>query len=147
MKAFFKELFEYNLLCNDQLIERALKSESKVTERTLKLFNHILNAHEIWNSRILKQKAEFGVWQNHAVSDWKTINESKCKASIAIVKTYNFDLKVSYTNTLGDSYVSSVRDILFHIINHSTYHRAQIATDFRENGIEPIISDYIFYKR
>jgi len=140
-------LFEYNFQSNDQLIERSLVFESKVSIKSNKLFNHIFNAHEIWNSRILKQKAEFGVWQTHALSNWKAINQSLFQASIAIVDAYDFNLKVSYTNTVGGSYENSVRDILFHIINHSTYHRGQIATDFRENGIEPIVSDYIIYQR
>ncbi|WP_185211767.1 DinB family protein [Sphingobacterium mizutaii] len=35
---------------------------------------------------------------------------------------------------------------MFHIINHSNYHRAQIATELRKQEIEPIQTDYIKYK-
>jgi uncharacterized damage-inducible protein DinB len=147
MKTFFKELFNYNLQMNVQLIERSLEFEPKITERSHKLFSHILNAHEIWNTRISSQKSEFGVWQFHAMKDWKRINQSKFETSISIIDEIDLDAKVSYSNTKGHSFESSVRDILFHIINHSTYHRGQIATDFRENEIEPIRSDYIIYKR
>ena len=51
------------------------------------------------------------------------------------------------TNSKGETFSNKIKDILFHIINHSTYHRAQIATDLKQNGIEPINTDYIFYKR
>lgn len=132
---------------NNQLIERSLESETKISERSLKLFNHILNAHEIWNTRILNQKPEFGVWQIHGMKDWKAINQSKYETSLSIINKLDLEAMVNYSNTKGDAFGNSVRDILFHIINHSTYHRGQIATDFRENGIEPIRSDYIFYKR
>lgn len=40
-----------------------------------------------------------------------------------------------------------IQQILFHIANHFTHHRGQIISDLRQNGIEPRISDYIFYKR
>ena len=54
---------------------------------------------------------------------------------------------VHYTNTNGQAFDNSVRDILFNVINHSTYHRGQIAREFREYGPEPLVTDYIFYKR
>ncbi|WP_209331385.1 DinB family protein [Lunatimonas salinarum] len=34
-----------------------------------------------------------------------------------------------------------------HIVNHSTYHRGQIATLFRESGLQPVVTDYIMLKR
>jgi uncharacterized damage-inducible protein DinB len=37
--------------------------------------------------------------------------------------------------------------MLFHIVNHSTNHRGQIAVDFKSNGITPLGLDYIHYKR
>ena len=147
MKAFFKELFEYNHQNNINLIERSQAFESKVSAKSHKLFSHFFNAHEIWNARILSQKSEFDVWQMHRIDDWKTINQSKYEASLSIIEGFNLNTMVSYTNTSGNAFENAVRDILFHIINHSTYHRGQIATDFRANGIEPIVSDYIFYKR
>jgi uncharacterized damage-inducible protein DinB len=48
---------------------------------------------------------------------------------------------------MGDTYTNSVQEILFHIINHSTYHRGQIMAQLRESGLEAISTDYIFYKR
>jgi uncharacterized damage-inducible protein DinB len=44
-------------------------------------------------------------------------------------------------------FTNTIKDILFHIINHSTNHRGQIAVDFRNNGLEPLVLDYVFYKR
>ncbi|WP_111881753.1 DinB family protein [Aequorivita sp. CIP111184] len=33
------------------------------------------------------------------------------------------------------------------MINHSTYHRVQIINQLKEDGLKPIETDYIFYKR
>ena len=61
----------------------------------------------------------------------------------------NDDLKrsVSYTTQAGDSLVNTVGDILFHAANHSTYHRAQVATVFKQNNIQPPVTDFIALKR
>ena len=55
--------------------------------------------------------------------------------------------KIIYKNSKGIEFSNTVQDVIFHVINHSTYHRAQIASDLKANGIEPINTDYIFYKR
>ncbi|WP_414711827.1 DinB family protein [Sphingobacterium sp. UBA1498] len=42
---------------------------------------------------------------------------------------------------------NKVNDILLHVFNHGTYHRAQIASEMRRNGVEPINTDYITFIR
>ncbi len=147
MKAFLKELFAYNRDCNTRLIAKSLELEDRLPERSQKLFSHVLNAHGIWNARILNQKPPFGVWQIFPVAEWQTIDISNFENSLSVIDDDDLHRELSYVNSRGDAFVNSVRDILFHIVNHSTYHRAQIAADFRENGLEPLVTDYIFYKR
>ncbi|HLF35466.1 MAG TPA: DinB family protein [Cyclobacteriaceae bacterium] len=43
-----------------------------------------------------------------------------------------FASKISYRNIKGDPYENIAEDILFHIVNHGTYHRGQIITMLRE---------------
>ncbi len=45
------------------------------------------------------------------------------------------------------AFTNVIQDVLFHFINHSTYHRGQIAIQMKEAGLEPIATDYIFFKR
>ena len=52
-----------------------------------------------------------------------------------------------YTNTKGQAYSNSWIEILAHLVNHSTHHRAQIAARIRELGMAPPPTDYIFFKR
>jgi uncharacterized damage-inducible protein DinB len=54
---------------------------------------------------------------------------------------------LDYENSEDRLFTNTLKDMLFHIINHSTHHRAQISVDFRTNGIEPLNLDYILYKR
>ena len=36
---------------------------------------------------------------------------------------------------------------MIHLVNHSSYHRAQIAMLLRQKGMEPINTDFITYDR
>ena len=147
MIAFFKELFEYSHHFNQQLAEVFIAKPTGLTERATKLFNHILNAHQVWNSRITVERNSVGPWDLRPINELKEIDRVNYANSIRILDQADLDSVINYRNSRGDSYTNSVRSILFHVINHSTYHRGQIATEFRQNGIEPLVSDYIFYKR
>ncbi len=147
MKQFFKELFEYGHHFNQKLGDIFIDSPDKTSEKSIRLFNHILNAHQIWNNRIEPKQPPFGVWEIHPVQNLKNSNQANYEQTLQILDTVDLDKTINYTNSRGQAFSNSVRDILFHVINHSTYHRGQIAADFRQNGLEPLVTDYIFYKR
>lgn len=147
MKVFFNELFDYNFYCNKKIIE-SCGAMDMVPERTKELFSHILNAHHLWNARILGMPHEYKVWDSHALDDWQDIHYENQRSSFEITSnTEDFEKRIDYENSEGRLFTNTVQDMLFHIINHSTNHRAQIAMDFRNNGIEPIVLDYVYYKR
>jgi uncharacterized damage-inducible protein DinB len=52
-----------------------------------------------------------------------------------------------YTATEGIAYDTFVADILTHVVNHSTYHRGQIARLVAECGGEVAQTDYIAFAR
>lgn len=147
MKAFFKELFEYGHYINQQLGVVFNDSPNKTSERAVQLYNHILNAHQIWNNRINPQQPLFGVWEMHALQDLKQIELLNYEQSLLILEHFDLNQVVHYTNAKGQAFSYSVRDMLFHTINHTTYHWAQIATEFRNNGLEPLAVDFVLYKR
>ncbi|MEM8999009.1 MAG: DinB family protein [Bacteroidota bacterium] len=147
MKALFNQLFDYNFYCNKKLIEESAVFK-KMPPKSVRLFSHILNAHHIWNQRILGKPHEYGVWQEHDLVSWEDIHYENQRTTFEIVtKTDDFGKRVDYETTAGRLLANEIKDILFHIINHSTHHRGQILMDLRLNDIEPKPLDYIFYKR
>ena len=146
MKAFFKELFEYSHHYNQKLIELLTENSDRVSEKSIQLMNHIINAHQIWNSRITGE-TPFEVWEIHSYEELEQYDLSNYLKTLEILQASNFDEKIKYTNSKGETFISTSGDILFHVVNHSTYHRAQIATECKLNGISPLVSDYIFLKR
>lgn len=146
MKENFIELFEYNNHFNQKLVALILENKTNTSEKTQKLINHLINAQQIWNARI-QNTEQFDVWQINDWSKLSSIDSNNYETSLKILNDYDLNASIQYTNSKGETFSNQIKDILYHIINHSTYHRAQIATDLKQNGIEPINTDYIFYKR
>jgi uncharacterized damage-inducible protein DinB len=147
VKVFFNQLFDYNFYCNKKLIE-ACGAMNNVPEKSKEVFCHILNAHHMWNARIMGNEATFTAFQAHEIEDWGDIHYENQRSSFEITtNAEDFEKRIDYENTEGRLFITNLQDILFHIINHSAHHRGQISIDFRQNDIEPIPFDYINYKR
>lgn len=146
MKEKLIDLFEYTHHFNKEIIEYISENKPKVDEKTISLINHTLNAQQIWNSRILGE-ASFEVWQINPFESLNEINQQNFLKSIDIIQKSDLDQRVEYQNSRGTKFENSIFEMLFHAVNHSTYHRGQINSLLKQNGIDPLLTDYIFYKR
>ena len=146
MKAFLKDIYGYQHLLNQKLLDLFIEHPEKISDKSIYLFSHSLNAQLIWNSRIL-DRSFIGLREVYTVAECKTLEETHYEESLKILNDYDLDNMISYQNTKGEIFTNSVQEILFHASNHYTHHRGQIIADLRASGIEPIITDYIYYKR
>ena len=147
MKLFFKELFEYTHHCNTALINAFHEHAGQLPDKPIQLLNHILSVHHIWNSRIIAKPSEYKIWDIHLPHQYAGIDKSNFETSIQLIDSFDLNQAIQYADTKGRPFENTVRDILFQIINHSTYHRGQIALEFRQCNIEPLLTEYIVYKR
>lgn len=146
MKDLFKDIFEYHHHFNQLLIEQVALHEAALPQRTYPLLCHILNACQIWNSRILGLPG-LGIQQMHSFSGCKQLDDANFRDVLSILEHCDPGKIIQYNNSAGKGFSNYTRDILFHAANHATHHKGQIISDFRLSGIEPLITDYIFYKR
>tara|TARA_R110002050_G_scaffold48356_3_gene112503 strand:- start:64879 stop:65325 length:447 start_codon:yes stop_codon:yes gene_type:complete len=148
MKNFFNQLLDYNFYCNKKLIDQFNMQEVNPTDKHILWFSHLLNAHHIWNARLVGEPEKFSVFQLHTISDFEDIHYENQRTSFEIITDISdFEKRINYENSKGQQFTNTIKDILFHIINHSTYHRGQIAIESRSHEIEPLPLDYIHYKR
>jgi uncharacterized damage-inducible protein DinB len=146
MKEKLIDLFEYTYHSNKEMIKVISENISKADEKTISLINHTLNAQQIWNSRVLGGKS-FEVWQINPFESLEDINHQNFLKSIDIIQNFDLDQRIEYQNSREAKFENSIFEMFFHVINHSTYHRGQINSLLKQNGIEPLLTDYIFYKR
>ncbi|MDP2686774.1 MAG: DinB family protein [Aequorivita sp.] len=147
MKDFFLDKFEYTHHCNQLLIDVLFKNPETYRDRISLLASHSLNAHHVWNHRLFGIAATFSVWQILEIGVLPTINNENFEHTKLFLQKKNLAEPVNYTNSKGESFTNTAGDILFHLINHSTYHRGQLVSQLKVEGVEPIVTDYIFYKR
>lgn len=145
LKEHFEDLFIYSRHYNQKFIN--LLETLPAEEKSIKLISHIVNAHQIWNRRINYQAMGTGVWDIRSMNELRAADEQNFEETLQILKTLDLEKIIDYKNIKGEPFSNPVREILFHVVNHSTYHRAQISAALKAGGTEPIISDYIFYKR
>ncbi len=146
MKNFFTELFQYNNHSNQEIIAVLAENPNRAPEKCIKILSHILNAHQIWNYRIQPGQRPHGSWEILQIQDLSETDKKNFEHSVLILDKFQLTQPIQYSNNKGQIFNHSVRDILFQVINHSTYHRGQIATEFRQGGLEPLLTDYIYYK-
>ena len=146
METFFQDLFSYNNYFNNKIIAVLNENSAIASDKCIKLLSHLLNAHRIWNYKIHAGDAPYERWEMHPVHECHEINKKNHEDSFRILHSIDLDKTIQYSISTGQTFNNSVRDILFHVINHSTYHRGQIATEFKQSGLEPVLTDYIFYK-
>jgi uncharacterized damage-inducible protein DinB len=147
MKSFFKDIFEYHYTINNTIIKQIKINATNFSEKSKLLLSHSLNAHQIWNSRILSEKNEFGVFEIHKLDKLSEINLSNFELSLRIIDQKKLEDTIKYSNTKGTKFENSIQEILFHISNHYSHHRGQVISELKKAGIAPIKSDYIVYKR
>jgi uncharacterized damage-inducible protein DinB len=52
---------------------------------------------------------------------------------------------VSYVNLSGQTFAYPLGRMLHHVVNHSSYHRGQVATLLRQLGAKPLSTDLLLY--
>lgn len=147
METHYIDLFEYTYRSNLTTIELLEKYGKEVPHQTLIAFSHVINAHHLWNHRIEQTSPTFKVWDIHSIESFREINQNLLDQSIKIINSKDLEETISYTNSQGENFKNQIKEILFHVVNHSTYHRGQVMYQMRDAGLGAVSTDYIFYKR
>lgn len=73
--------------------------------------------------------------------------ESDRTAFLNALTDADLSTPLAYRNLKGEDFREPLEDQLAHVVNHSTYHRGQIATLFRQAGATAPSTDLIVFKR
>jgi len=146
MSTLFQDIFAYHLDFNSQILNEIEKHYTRLPDRTYPMYCHILNAHQVWNARILGLD-QLPVFGQHSIVNCQKLNQENYENTCTILSEKDLGTTIKYRSTSGKLFQNKIADILFHINNHTTHHRGQIVTDFRKISVVPIATDYIFYKR
>jgi len=143
-----QQFCSYNHWANSTLLAALKAHSSALPQSCINLFSHIMNAQMIWLYRINGQQPTVSVWQQH---DLETCSALLAESGEGLARIENPEDQslpsIQYRNSTGTAFETSVPDILLHVFNHGTYHRAQIAKEMKQHFIDPVNTDYIQYVR
>jgi uncharacterized damage-inducible protein DinB len=137
-----RRLLLYDVWANGETL-RSLQQSAPT--RSLRWMAHIVGAEFLWMARLQLRDWTLPVWPELDVETCgKHLEElSQLWPEYLDQNTSSLAEAIPYTNSKGETWTSTVEDILTHIVIHSAYHRGQIASDVRTSGGIPAYTDYI----
>ncbi len=134
----------------DRLAGDALKGAPSAPAHALEIFAHVLGAEHVWLARLRGEPASVAVWPALSVDECARLAAENHRALEAYVRELapaDLSRGVTYRNSAGDQFTSTVEDILLHVCLHGAYHRGQVAIAIRQSGAAPNPTDYIAFVR
>ncbi len=149
MLDYFKLQFLYSHWANNE-INKALSALAAPPEKAVRITSHVYAAQWLWLSRLGEDAPQLAVWPDLEVSSYPDHNDrglQTWKKYLDRIMISDLDLSISYSNSKGEEFVNTPRDIITQVLLHSAYHRGQVNSILRESGCEPPLTDYIHYIR
>jgi uncharacterized damage-inducible protein DinB len=161
MKYTMQKHLEYSVWANTKLAQIIEKADEDILRREVKssfpslekTILHIMDAEFIWLRRL--QGESLMNWPSQGFNGDRAellqawVAQSKALSDFVGSKGEGYlQTVVEYKNMKGDTFSNTVEELLYHVVNHGTFHRGQIVTILRELGYEDLSStDLITYLR
>jgi uncharacterized damage-inducible protein DinB len=144
-------LLRYDDWANRETAASVGRAGVTAPEKARKVLAHIIGAQWLWYARI---RTATGKDVAAKMAVWPVLTPAECIAEsrellaawsklLAEGGAAGLDLPISYKNSKGEPWSSTVGEILMHVTLHGAHHRGQIASLLRDAGLEPAYTDYI----
>lgn len=143
-----RQLFDYNDWANRRIVA-ALKINR--SDRALKILAHLLITEKEYYERLYgKDSTGFDFWQDLPVDDCSDLARENAARFEKLLKRFDDEglgQITDYKTSEGISHQNNFRELLTHVLFHSSIHRGNIILKMREEGFAPPQIDYIIYLR
>jgi uncharacterized damage-inducible protein DinB len=111
---------------------------------------HILGAEQLWLSRFLGVPLQ----QLPSVEDFSSYDLLRSsfedfwpqlEVFLASLTPEQMQEDFRWTNSRGEVHEAPLRQLLLHVVNHSTYHRGQVVAQLRQLGRRPPSTDLAYW--
>jgi uncharacterized damage-inducible protein DinB len=143
-----RHLFEYNDWANRRMIVSLKENGS---QRGLEIMAHLLITEKEYFERLYgKDSTGFDFWPEMTVQECSALAKDNASRYEKLLKRFDDEaigLYVKYKTSEGIPYENTFREMLSHVLIHSSTHRGNIMLKLREEGFQPPTIDYIIYLR
>lgn len=157
-KAEVRTLLRFNRWANGLLLDAAAQLPSEAFVRDLGSSHRSLRdtlVHLLWGEWLWLQR-----WQGLSPTEvfdvrsfpdagtlrsrWQEVQDQQLRFLDRLTDA-ELGKAVTYRNRQGDPWTYPLRQMIQHIVNHSTYHRGQVVTLLRQCGVVPPPTDFLIY--
>jgi uncharacterized damage-inducible protein DinB len=145
-----KFLFEYDRWANARMFEavNALTDEQFATVRDT--LAHIAGVEWIWFQRCNAVNPRTTPnWMENPTRDGLRTQLHKIERDwqeyVAALSDDDLQRVIEYVRLAGETGSRNLVHLLQHVVNHSTYHRGQVATRIRQAGGTPVETDFLHF--
>jgi uncharacterized damage-inducible protein DinB len=157
--ADLREWFEYNRWANGRVLDTASHLSPDQFTRDLgssypsvrDTLVHMLWAEWIWLERC-SGVSPMTVFEPALFPDveavrarWRPVERGQGELLTALIDTA-IRRTVAYTNRRAEHWEYLLGDVLYHVVNHASYHRGQLTTMFRQVGETPVGTDFLCFR-
>ncbi|MCE2712641.1 MAG: hypothetical protein LW688_08890 [Cryomorphaceae bacterium] len=122
MESLLMSKLQRDHLMNLALIRHLEVYEDQVSLEITKLVSHVLNIHHIFNCRFAATKPESDEWDMLPNSWFEKLQVENYRTTLSLLEQSETDLEKRF-------------NFLFSVLEHNTYHRAQIIMKLKQDGI------------
>lgn len=157
--AEVKRLVAYNEWANARVLRTVAEVAGNQVSKNLEgsfpsirdTVSHIVAAEWVWLRRWKGESPtlppEWSVASNPELLRNKLDEIETERASfLSSLRDHDLQREISYRNLKGEPWTYSMSDLFLHLINHSTYHRGQVATMLRQVGATPLPTDLLVFR-
>lgn len=144
-----KQPFRYDRWANERAAEALSMARGDLT-REIGLLAHVLASQQIWFARLTSSNSRLEVFPSWDLVMCQALLEElefSWNSYFNELDAQQLDVEMACRNRRGDDFINTRRDILSHVINHGTHHRAQLACFLRGRGHQPPLMDFIYFTR
>ena len=161
MKQLLQQYAAYNLWANKIITEKIAQLPVDTIHKEMnssftsiyKTVVHLMDVESIWWQRLNLQ--EHVEWPGKSFEgNFKALSQQLIFLSkqwnewVINANEVNITHVFGYQNSKKEYFKQPVYEMLLHLFNHQTFHRGQIITMMRQNGIEKIpATDFIVFAR
>jgi len=145
LAEYLRRQFLYDAWANREVLSVICGGGSDA-QGALRLMAHILSAEGLWLERLKGEPQSLPVWPEFDLEQCEaraTVLEGLWMEYLRAMSSTGLAENISYKNSKGEPWSSTVQDVLTHVVMHSAYHRGQIASLMRTGGQIPAYTDFI----
>lgn len=135
LPAFFAEQLERDYAVNKRWVVYLEDHADELTQDIQLLFSQLINAHHIWNCRLLGTHPESELNDLLPHHHWEQLLRANFQETQHFLNSFSDEEKIRYHDSEGVQLEELAANMLFALLQNNHFYRAQLEWVCRQSGL------------